>query len=424
MKPQRAGSVVVLAGVAAALHVGKLPPALPVLQQELGITLVQAGFLLALVQIGAMALGLVAGLLSDGLGLRRCMLAGLAVLGAASLAGAWADTAPSLLWLRGVEGLGVLLVTVPAPSLLRRSVAPARLTRMLGVWGAFMPLGTALALLLGPLVIHALGWRAWWLLTGALALAMLAWLQRAVPPDPRRAAAAPAHAPGAVPGAVPVAPGGTSPGPAQGWRQRLGTTLRAPGPWLGALVFALYSAQWLAVVGFLPMLYQRLGWHGAWVALLTASVAGANILGNIGAGRLLHRGLPPRNLLWAGFAAMALGAWLAFGHSSAGLPLLGYAGALLFSAAGGLVPGTLFGLAPRLAPDERSIATTVGWMQQCSAIGQMSGPPLVAWLAGALGSWQWTWVFTASCCLLGALLAARLGRVLRQTPARQGTISP
>ena len=27
-------------------------------------------------------------------------------------------------------------------------------------------------------------------------------------------------------------------------------------------------------------------------------------------------------------------------------------------------------------------------------------------------------------CLLGALLAARLGRVLRQTPARQGTISP
>ena len=40
--PPHAGAawIVILAGVSAALHVGKLPPALPVLQGELGITLV------------------------------------------------------------------------------------------------------------------------------------------------------------------------------------------------------------------------------------------------------------------------------------------------------------------------------------------------------------------------------------------------
>ncbi|MBG6075995.1 hypothetical protein [Polaromonas sp. CG_9.11] len=45
----RAARYVIAAGVVAALHVGKLPPALPVLRDVLGITLLQAGFLLSLV---------------------------------------------------------------------------------------------------------------------------------------------------------------------------------------------------------------------------------------------------------------------------------------------------------------------------------------------------------------------------------------
>ena len=45
--------IVLAAGVSAALHVGKLPPAIGALQASLGITLVQAGFLLSLVQLAA-----------------------------------------------------------------------------------------------------------------------------------------------------------------------------------------------------------------------------------------------------------------------------------------------------------------------------------------------------------------------------------
>ena len=168
--------VIVLAGVTAALHVGKLPPAVPALQQAMGISLVQAGFLLALVQMGSMLLGLVAGLLADGVGLRRCMVAGLALLTVAGLAGAWARGAGELMVLRAVEGVGFLLATVPAPSLLRRAITPAQLTRMLGIWSAYMPFGTALALLAGPLLIALAGWRGWWVLTalfGALKIARL-----------------------------------------------------------------------------------------------------------------------------------------------------------------------------------------------------------------------------------------------------------
>ena len=53
--------VVILAGVSAAMHVGKMPPAIPVLRDALGITLLQAGFLLSLVQFAGMVAGIFIG---------------------------------------------------------------------------------------------------------------------------------------------------------------------------------------------------------------------------------------------------------------------------------------------------------------------------------------------------------------------------
>ena len=391
--------IVVLAGVSAALHVAKLPPALPVLQRELGLSLVQAGFLLSLVQLATMLLRVAAGLTADGIGLKRSMVIGLAVLSVAGVAGGWARDVPTLLTLRALEGLGFLMATVPAPSLIRRCVPASQITRMLGFWGAFMPFGTAMALLIGPAVIGLAGWPSWWWLTAVLTAGMGLWVARRVPADP---------VPTATPG-----PGAAG----EGWRQRLTLTLGSPGPWLAALAFAVYSAQWLAVIGFLPSLYAQSGWTGALGAVLTAVVAAVNMGGNIAAGRLLSRGTAPRTLLWWGYAAMAVGAFLAYGAVTEQIPLLRYLGALLFSLVGGLVPGSLFGLAPRLAPNERTVSTTVGWIMQWSAMGQVAGPPVVAWVASQAGGWHWTWAVTGACCLAGALLAQRIGRLLARPAA-------
>ena len=76
MKPPPAAHLdpsllVIAAGVAAALHVGKLPPAIGALREALGLTLVEAGFLLSLVQLAGAALGLAFGALADGLGTAR-----------------------------------------------------------------------------------------------------------------------------------------------------------------------------------------------------------------------------------------------------------------------------------------------------------------------------------------------------------------
>ena len=388
--------VIVFAGVCAALHVGKLPPALPVLQDALNITLVQAGFLLSAVQVASMTLGLAVGLSADSLGLRRSMLVGLALLSVASIGGGFVADASGLLFLRALEGLGFLLVVMPAPALIRRTVDASQLSGRMGWWGTYMPTGSALALLLGPWVIAGLNWSAWWWLLGAVAaLAWVAvWLR--------------------VPDVQPLAP--THNAANDAWPKRLALTLQSPSPWLVALTFAVYSSQWLAVVGFLPTVYAELGLAAGTAGLLSACVALANVSGNIMSGRLLQRGWPAQRLLTIGFTCMTLGAVGAYAvWQGEGLPTsLRFVCVVMFSAVGGLIPGTLFSCALRLAPSEGTVSTTVGYMQQLSALGQFAGPPLVAWVAASAGGWQWTWVVTATLSLTGAVLAHFIGRALHK----------
>ena len=391
----RAAYVVILSGVVAALQIGKLPPALPELSLTLGLSLMQAGFLLSLIQLAGMTLALAIGLLADGWGLKRSLLTGLFILGLASAMGAWSTTAEGLMLWRAVEGFGFLWVALPAPGLIRRQVQVHQLRQLLGYWGAYMPAGTALTLLLGPLWIPTWGWRTWWLLFALLSWAMAWVVWRLVPPDQTlEKTAAPCSL-----------------------RQRLIETLSAPGPWWVTLCFGLYSGQWLALVGFLPSIYTQAGLTGGTLGALTALAAAVNIIGNVMSGKLLQKGVHPSMLLTAGFITMGIGAYLAFAIVTESTPWLRYAGVLLFSCFGGLVPGTLFTLAVRLAPQERNVSTTVGWMQQGSAAGQFAGPPLVAALATWVGGWQWTWLFMVSCCALGCLLSAIIARTLKRQDA-------
>lgn len=378
--------LVVGVGVSCALHVGKLPVAIPLLQAELGLDLVRAGFLLSLVQLAGMSLGLLVGLLADRQGPRRVMLWGLSVLALGSVIGAASPGVQMLLFSRVVEGAGFLLAVLPAPGLLRMHLlTPAGLSRALGWWGTYMPLGTSLALLLGVPFMAVAGWRGAWVLLSVLSLVAVLVLWLRVPQDRP---------------------------PAQGqvaalW-PRLSKTLRAPGPWLVALGFLLYSGQWLAVIGFLPTIYHAAGLGAGTVAVLSALAAAINMTGNITAGRWLARGVRPALMLVTGYLAMALGAWVAFGAQ--GHPVWQYLAVLLFSAVGGLIPGTLFGVAVNLSPGRDTVSTTVGWMQQFSSLGQFAGPPVVAWWVTRMGGWQWTWVVTGACSLLGLLVAACLHR--------------
>lgn len=401
-----AAFAVLFGGVSAALHLGKLPPAVPALQASLGISLVEAGFLLSLVQVASMTLGLAVGLAADTIGLRRSMLTGLMVLTVASLLGGAVGIglfgdAPAVQWLlvlRAAEGIGFLLAVMPGPGLIRALTPLGADKAALGLWGAYMPLGVALALLLGPALIAWGGWPDWWWALSLVSAAAAFWLWLTVPAD----------------GARSTARGGSMTG---GGSSRLRATVGARAPWLVALTFAVYSAQWMAVIGFLPAIYAGVGVPAGWNAVLTAVAAAMNIVGNVAGGRWLQRGVAPERLLQLGFAAMALGGVAAFaqvgqGADAAGLPpALRYIAVCVFSLCGGMVPATLFLLGVRLAPGPATVSTTVGLMQQASSLGQFLAPPAVAWVAHSVGGWHWTWTATLACSLAGMAMARHLGRI-------------
>lgn len=387
----QAAYFIVLAGVCAALHVWKLPPALPELQQELGLNLVRSGFMLSLVQLFGMVAGMAVGLFAVRIGLRRSLLWGLALLALCSGLGTFARSEAAMLVFRAIEGCAFLMVAMPAPGLIRQSVHPAYLNRVLSIWGAYLPAGTALILLFGSWVLVFTSWRVlWWGL--AVLTALIWWLawQR-------------------IPADAAVVRSGERRGTADNhrWWQLARETLTSQNVWLIALCFAAYTFQWATVIGFLPTIYNESGISGLLSGILTGIAAAANIVGNVLAGYFLHRGVRAATLLITGFLIMEACVLLTF--SPAVSPVFQFGAILLFSGAGGLIPGTLFTLAVSCAPSPQTIPSTVGWMQQCNALGQFVGPPLVASVVMWTGNWQWTGLVTGVCMVLGVWFAWRLG---------------
>ena len=385
-------AVVLLAGIVAALNIGKLPPALPALQQSFGMSLVQASFLVSVFQVAGMSLGLFSGVLADRFGPRFVMAIGLGILAVASAAGALATAPGALLATRALESAGFILAVLPGPALLRRVLAFDRMSMALGYWGSYMPTGTAIGLAATPWLMGAGGWQLAWWLASLAAVATLVLVVRVLPQDP------PQHA-------VQVRVFALA-----------RDTVRVPGPWLLAGCFGLYAGQFIAVFGFLPTAYQSAGIAATTAGVLTAVGVAVNMIGNVASGSLLQRGAS-RTLLLAGTSlVMAVCAVPAF---AAEVPFaIRYAAVLVFSAVGGLIPGTLFTTAPRFSPYPGAVSTTTGLMQQGSTIGQFIAPPLAAAVASAVGGWHRTWWVLSAFALANVAVAFFIGRLDRRVEAR------
>ena len=379
--------LVVLAGIVAAMHVGKVAPAIPILRAQLDVSLVQAGWLLSLSQMAGMLTAVFVGMFADGFGLRRSVLWGLVLLGLLSGLAGLTTSAPQLLLMRAIEGAAILMVIVPAPALLRSLVAPDRLSTAMGFWGTFMPTGTATAMLLGPALMAHFGWATWWETLGAIALLMALLFNMGVP---------------RVAVAVAVAVAGARPPAAN--LQRLRLVWRTPQVWRVALAFACYSGQWLVIIGFLPTLLQTGGMSAGLAGTIAAIASAVNIVGNIAGGRLLQKGVPSQRVLGIAFATMAAGAFVVFGTPSDTPLIVKLVAVLMFSGVGGMIPGSLFSLAVRAAPTEDTASTALGWTTQMSMLGQFSMPPVAAALASGYGNWSLTWIATGALSLMGIYL--------------------
>ncbi|HEX4247103.1 MAG TPA: MFS transporter [Pseudonocardia sp.] len=128
-----------------------------------------------------------AGRVGDRIGARRCYLVGLGVFGLASVACSLAGTAPLLVAVRAVQGIGAALL-VPTPLTLITRMYPEAVARAKAValWVTVGGVGFCAGPLLGGLLLDTLGWRSIFLLNVPVVLGTGWLVRRHVTETPRR----------------------------------------------------------------------------------------------------------------------------------------------------------------------------------------------------------------------------------------------
>lgn len=376
---------VIAAGFAAAMHVGKLPAAIPILQQELGVSLVQSGLLLSLVQAAGMCCALLLGSYAAKFGLKICIMFGLGLL---SLSSWWAGYFPSLSTLfitRVFEGFGFLLVTLTGAALIRQLVPSESIAAKMGLWTAYMGGGMGIALLATPFLLQNIPWQQVWMVFSVVTCVVLVGIGQFIP----KAAKATET--------VSIL-------------SLLKITLKHRAAWLLAMIFCVYAGQWFAMVGFLPTIYAQNEIAATTAGLLTASVSIANAVGTFGCGLLLQRGLKPKTLVQFGFLIFAACALTFYGFKDQLNFFMQFAVVFSFSLFGGLVAATVFAQALHFAPSALTISTTIGLILQSSALSQFLLPPAIALLVSATGTWLWAGVVMFVLSMIGIVLTQLLFR--------------
>ena len=369
-------------GLVAGAYMTKVPPALPQMRAALGLSLVEATFIVTTFNVLGMLVGVAAGMAADRFGRKRLALTGLSLMAAGGLLGAAVNAFIPLLVSRFLEGVGFVMFAVPAPALMSGMSADARdRAKALGLWSAYMPTGGTIALLAAPVLISLSSWRLLWIALALAAIAAAIAFARAVPAAAR----------------------------AQVGSLRLVTeSFTQPGNIVMALLFACYVAQWTSIMVWLPTFLSEHGSSTAMAAIATALMVLVNAPGNLMGGWLLSRGVRRGALV---ITASAIAALCELGMLSSTVPgPLRFALVLAFSFFAGVIPASIFAGLPVHARSPQHISTGNGMVMQFSNIGQFFGPLAVAWIASRFGGWEATLAamlaFAAGGAACGALLAS------------------
>jgi EmrB/QacA subfamily drug resistance transporter len=166
--------------------------ALPTMVRQLHATTTQLQWVVDAYNLVFAALLLTFGSLSDRFGRKGMLLAGLAVVGAASLAGGFTTTPDQLIAARAVMGLGAAM-TFPATLSLISNVFTERKerARAIGLWGAIAGVAIAMGPIVGGWLLEHFSWAAIFIAMAPVAAAAAALVALAVPTSKDPDAAAP-----------------------------------------------------------------------------------------------------------------------------------------------------------------------------------------------------------------------------------------
>jgi len=142
--------VLYFGGCTTSLHIGKIPPAIPLLRSEWGLSLTESGLIVSLYSLLIALCGFALGLLIRRIGSAQCAFAAVGIVGIGGLIGSFATALPLLLVGRSIEGLGWIMSVIVLPSLISAISSDKDKPMLLAIWASFLPVGAGSMLLLAP----------------------------------------------------------------------------------------------------------------------------------------------------------------------------------------------------------------------------------------------------------------------------------
>src|ERR1700754_3252391 len=172
--------LVAMTGVAP-ISLYMLVPALPVLATTFGGDISIAQMTVSLYMVGIACSQLVMGPLSDKFGRRPVLIAGLALMVAASIGCSLAQTLPQLIAARFLQALGGASGMVVSRAIIRDLYSRDRISSMISLVIAVMMVAQMLSALVGGLLETAFGWRAIFYFITAAAVTITVGIAFALP---------------------------------------------------------------------------------------------------------------------------------------------------------------------------------------------------------------------------------------------------
>lgn len=348
-----------LAGFTTAFGAHGVATALGVEADELGLSLLTFGLVLALYDLAEVVLKPVFGALSDRVGVKPVIIGGLIAFAVASAIAVVSPTPLLLALARLGQGAAASAFSPASSSAVARLAGAKRLGRYFGRYGAWKSLGYAAGPLLGAALIGLAGMSALFAVLAALALGAAAWAAVAVP-------------------SLPVLPR-----PRYTLRDLVRqTTDRAF--LLPTLALAATTGLLGVAIGYLPLLgtaagLPPLGSAGAVAVIALTSTAAQPLAGRLrDSGRVSARAGVSAALALGTAALVALIALLPW-------PVVAlYLAAVLVGAAVGIATPLAYAHLAATTPEER-LGRTMGNAELGRELGDAGGPLLVGAVGAAAG---------------------------------------
>ncbi len=353
-------AVLLLFSIAAPLNQFKVPPIMPILMQALNLSVSGAGMLMSVFAITGLILALPSGFILQRTGFRTTgiIAGGSMVLGAA--VGALSKDNTTLLLSRVIEGVGTGFMAVLAPALIAQWFAAEKRGTAMGIWSAWVPVGTAAMLIVAPALAQSAGWPAVWWVGAAYAAVMTIIYLLVVRPAPAVAG----HAPSAPARAMPASP------------------LRNRKIWLLAGAFGAFNAAVIGFATYMPtFLTTERGTPLAQAAVLAGIPTLVTIISAPAGGLLSDRMGSRKKLFVFGLACSIILLPLTHVMSNAALVAL----LVVTGLALGLIPTNIFSAAVEAAGDERLGGLAMAVIMVGQNAGMLIGPVIFGALAEGPG---------------------------------------